>query len=301
MSELIAVAGATGNLGQRIVRELHALGATVVALVRPDTPPEKLAPLEDKQARIARVDLHQLTDVTRALSGAKCVISTLQGLRDVIVDTQNVLLQAATQAGVRHFIPSDYSTDFRKLKAGENRNFDLRREFANLLDRAAISGTSIFNGAFAEVLSHSPLLDLQKKTVSYWEDADWKVDVSTMDDTASYTASAALDENAPRALCVASFQISPRDLATAASDALQSKFELVKLGTLDELRRYNNAERSAHPEGENEVFPSWQQSQYMQSMFEAHHQKLDNARYPDVHWTSLRDVIGQLASSVEKR
>ena len=42
---MIVVAGATGDLGGRIVRELAALGAPVAALVRPGTAPGRLADL----------------------------------------------------------------------------------------------------------------------------------------------------------------------------------------------------------------------------------------------------------------
>jgi hypothetical protein len=37
--------------------------------------------------------------------------------------------EGAIAAGVPRFIPSDFSADFTKLPAGENRNFDLRRAF----------------------------------------------------------------------------------------------------------------------------------------------------------------------------
>ena len=71
--------------------------------------------------------------MTPACSRASCVVSALQGLRDVIVETQTVLLDAAIKAEVPRFIPSDYSIDFTKFPPGENRNLDLRRDFHNCL------------------------------------------------------------------------------------------------------------------------------------------------------------------------
>jgi hypothetical protein len=73
----------------------------------------------------------------------------------VIVGTQTALLDAAVAAGVPRFVPSDFSTNFTKLPVGENRNFDLRREFHNQLDVAPIAATAIFNGAFGEILAPS--------------------------------------------------------------------------------------------------------------------------------------------------
>src|ERR1035441_6658669 len=135
----IVVAGATGTLGGRIVRALLERGASVKALVRHGTAPDRLERLQKLGVTIARVDLSSASEVTPACSGASCVVSTLQGLRDVIVETQTVLLEGAIQAGVPRFIPSDYSIDFTKFPPGQNRNLDLRREFHQRLDKTSIS------------------------------------------------------------------------------------------------------------------------------------------------------------------
>ena len=125
----IVVAGATGNLGGRIVKALVERGANVKALVRHGTAPDKHARLQELGVTIVSVDLSSAFQVTPACSGASCVVSALQGLRDVIVEVQTVLLDSAIQSGVPRFIPSDYSIDFTKFPPGENRNLDLRREF----------------------------------------------------------------------------------------------------------------------------------------------------------------------------
>ena len=210
MATTVLVAGGTGNLGGRIIKELLGWGATVHALVRPETDNEKVEKLAQLGAKVVHADMTDVTQLTQACAGADCVVSALQGLRDVIVNTQSVLLEAAVAAGVPRFIPSDFSSDFTKVPAGENRNFDLRREFNARLDKAPVAATSILNGAFAELLKYNmPLLDLKQQRVSYWEDADWCIDFTTMDDTAAFTAAAALQADTPRILRIASFQISP--------------------------------------------------------------------------------------------
>jgi len=50
--------------------------------------------------------------------------------------------------------PSDFSRDSTTLPAGQNRNFDLRRESHQHLHHAGIAYTSILNDAFAEILAH---------------------------------------------------------------------------------------------------------------------------------------------------
>ena len=298
MSTTIAMAGATGNLGMRITAALRsAHAAKVVALVRKGASETKLEALRALGATTSEVDFARADDIASACAGASCVVSALQGLSDVIVSTQSLLLEGALAANVPRFIPSDFSTDFTKLTAGENRNFDLRREFHEVLDRTQIAATAIFNGAFAEILGYgTPLLDRENKRIGFWEDPDWAIDFTTMDDTAAFTAAAATDAGAPRVLRIASFQIAPRQLAAAAGEVFGTPFELVELGSRAELRARNEKERAAHPEGEHELYPRWQQSQYQLSMFRAHHDALDNGRYPQItvqHGAGAARVAGR--------
>jgi hypothetical protein len=296
MTTKIVVAGATGNLGTRIVRALRARGADVVALARTSSKEEKVHALRALGAEVAVVDMSSAAAIAEAIGGAACLVSAVQGLREVIVDGQGVLLDAALAAGVPRFIPSDFSTDFTKLAEGDNRNFDLRRAFHARLDQAKIRATAIFNGAFAEILTYNvPALDLKAQTVGYWDDADWSMDFTTMDDVAAYTAAAAFDSDAPAQLRIASFQVSPRQLSEVAGKIFHRPFPLVEKGTRAELRAYNDRERAAHPEGETEIFPRWQQSQYLHSMFSTHHESLDNERYPGLVWTNLEAVLAPLA------
>jgi hypothetical protein len=293
MSTTVLVAGATGNLGGRICNALLDSGAEVRAIVRSSTNNEKVEKLAQRGVQVIRVDMSDVSELTQACVGVSCIISALQGLRDVIVDAQSILLDAALAAGVPRFIPSDFSSDFTKLPVGTNRNFDLRREFMEHLDtKTAISATSILNGAFAELLTYNiPILNFQKKQIGYWESPDWRVDFTTMDNTATYTAASALDPSTPRLLRIASFQISPNELAAVVEEVKDEKFELVRLGSRDELAAYNLRERAAHPEGEQDIYASWQRSQYVHSMFSVQNDPLDNDRYPDVKWTSVQEVL----------
>ncbi|WP_324670602.1 NmrA family NAD(P)-binding protein [Hymenobacter sp. GOD-10R] len=292
MQQTIVVAGGTGNLGGRLIKNLLAQGAAVRALVRAEADPAKVAQLTEQGAQLITVDMTDIAQLTQACQGAACVVSVLQGLRDVIVDTQTALLTAAVAAGVPRFIPSDFSSDFTKLPAGDNRNFDLRREFRARLDQAPIASTSVLNGAFADLLQYGvTLLDFKQKRVSYWEDANWRIDFTTMDDTAAFTAAAALDAHTPRFLRIASFQISPAELAAVAAAVHKTPFELVRLGGRDELASRIQQVRAAHPEGEQELYPAWQQMQYVLSMMGVQNEPLNNSRYPQLSWTSAHDLL----------
>ena len=289
----ILVAGATGNLGGRIVKALCERGANVKALVRPSTARDKLERLRGLGVEMAAVDLRSASEVTLACEGISCVISALQGLRDVIVEAQTVLLNAAIKANVPRFIPSDYSIDFTKIPVGENRNLDLRREFHKRLDDSSISATTIYNGAFAELLTgQMPLILFKLKRVLYWGYPDQRMDFTTIDNTAAFTAAAALDPSTPRFLRIAGDQLSARELTLLVSDATGRQFKLLRAGSLGLLGALIRVARSIAP-AEKQLFPAWQGMQYMHNMFDgrARLEPLYYDRYPGINWVKVRDVL----------
>ena len=247
----IVVAGASGDLGGRITRALLERRATVRALVRHSTAPDKVERLRELGADVVRVDLSSASEAMPACEGAACVVSALAGLRDVIVEAQTLLLYAAVTAGVPRFIPSDYSIDFTKCRPGENRNLDLRREFHTRLDKAPISATTIFNGAFAELLTgQMPMISVRLRRVLYWGDGDQRMDFTTMDDAAAFTASAALDPSTPRFLRIAGDQLSARELAAVVSEVTGERFSPLRVGSLRMLGTLGQGRARGRPRRE---------------------------------------------------
>ena len=289
----IVVAGASGDLGGRITSALLERGATVRALVRHSTASDRVERLRKLGAEVAPVDLYSASEAMPACEGAACVVSALAGLRDVILEAQTLLLFASVTAGVPRFIPSDYSIDFTKCRAGENRNLDLRRVFHRRLDEAPISATTIFNGAFAELLTgQMPMISFRLRRVLYWGDGDQRLDFTTKDDAAAFTASAALDPSTPRFLRIAGDQLSARELAAVVSEVTGESFRPLRVGSLQMLATLARVARAVSPR-RDELYPAWQGMQYSCNMFEgrAKLEPLDNDRYPGLHWTSVRDVL----------
>jgi nucleoside-diphosphate-sugar epimerase len=289
----VVVAGAAGNLGGRIATALLERGAGVKALVRHSTARDKIERLHKLGVTVVRVDTSSVSDMTQACANASCVVSALNGLGNAIVEAQTLLLDAAIAAAVPRFIPSDYSIDFTKLLPGENRNLDLRRDFHVRLAQTSIAATSILNGAFAELLiGPMPLILFKLRRVLYWGNADQRMDFTTIDDTAAFTASAALDPSAPRILRIAGNELSARELTAVASEVTGTRFRLLRAGSLGTLGTIIRALRTVAP-AENDVFPPWQGMQYMHNMFDgrAKLEPLDNDRNPGMRWTTAREVI----------
>ena len=104
---IIIIAGATGDLGHRIAHYLLQSGAVVKALVRKGSNSQTLSDLQKQGAIIIEVDYNNPVALKEACAGGTCFVSALNGLEDVLVDLQTKLLQAAIEAGVPRFIPSD--------------------------------------------------------------------------------------------------------------------------------------------------------------------------------------------------
>ena len=289
----ITLAGGTGDLGARIAKALVARGAAVRALVRPGTDAQRLAALREAGVEPLPVDFADAAALTETCRDVDCVVSALSGLEETIVVAQTALLDAAVRAGVPRFIPSDYSVDYTALEPGSNRNFDLRRTFRERVERAPIRATSIFQGAFADMLAgEMPLIVRPIRRVVYWQDPDATFALTTKDDTAAFTAAAALDPDAPRDLHVAGTEASARSLAALMTELTGHRYKLLRAGSLRRLERLTAVTKRLFPQSA-EVFPAWQGMQYLHNVFEgrAPSAPIDNARYPDIRWTPVREVL----------
>ena len=292
------LAGATGNLGGRIANLLLERDAGLRVLVRKDSRRDKIDDFQKRGAEVIEVDFNDVSTLTEACADAACIVSALAGLREVIIDAQTSLLEAAVKAEVPRFIPSDFSIDFTSCADGQNRNLDIRREFHHKLDQAPLAVTSILNGGFMELLSgQAPLILYKFHRVIYWENADQLLDFTTIDNTAEFTAAAALDPSTPRFLRIAGDQISARDLADVAGDVTGHRFRLFRGGSLRRLAFLIRVFRKLSPR-ERALYPPWQGMQYFHNMFSgcAKLQPLDNGRYPEIRWTTARQFLAKNVS-----
>lgn len=293
MKNTIVVAGATGDLGGRIVRALADRGASVRVLVRAGSNSVRISEFEKLGVHIVKLSAWTTTELTEACRDVSCVISALSGLRDTVIDAQKTLLDAAVAAGVPRFIPSDYSIDFTNLPAGRNRNLDLRREFHTYLDKAPIAATTIFNGPFADMVTgQMPIILFGLNRVIVWGNADQRIDFTTKDDTAAFTASVALDDSTPRYLRIAGDEISIRELTAVVSEVTGKPYHLVRLGGLGVLSGLIRIAQLVAP-GSGDVYPAWQGMQYMRDMLDGRGKAtaLDNNRYTGIRWQTVKDVL----------
>ena len=144
-----------------------------------------------------------------------------------------------------------------------------------------------------------PLILYRFKRILYWGKASVKMDLTTMDDTANFTAHAALDDETPRYLRIAGDRVSAedvRDIMTAITDGNFKTFRAGSIGLLDIIIK---VAKFLFP-AKNNLYPAWQGMQYMRDMMEgrAEFVPLDNDRYGNLKWTSVEEFLR--SGNVEK-
>ncbi|RAO70207.1 uncharacterized protein BHQ10_006219 [Talaromyces amestolkiae] len=190
----VIVVGASGNLGPFIVKELLKQKAKFsrIAIL---SAPEKKGKFETAAKSGIDVVLGSYKEA-RSYQGFDVVIS-LAG-NSIMID-QPQMIDAAIEAGVTHFYPSEFGVDIGQPVFLQERYFrDKLTTREHLRKRAReVPGfvfTEIIIGAFAEtfVLSDVFGLDRQGRTFTYYGDLDDVKSISSMEDTAKYTVESIL-------------------------------------------------------------------------------------------------------------
>lgn len=242
MATTVFVAGATGNLGSLIVRELIGRGATVRALVREGHADggDRLRDLVAAgQLSLVVGDLNDDPAVLAShLEAIDVIVSAVQGGADVIIDGQTNLIHAAEKAGVNRMIPSDFSVDLHRLDYGDNLFLDMRKKADEAFTGSTVRPTSVLNGGFMEVMlaPFMGIVGLEAGTFSYWGDGGQPMDFTAIPDAAAYTAAAALDDTAAgRTISVAGQVVTMKQLHAEVEKATGRSLQIHELGSTDDL------------------------------------------------------------------
>ena len=147
-----------------------------------------------------------------------------------------------------------------------------------------------------------PLIQSRIRRVLFWGDADQRLDFTTKDDVATYTAAAAMDPTTPRILRIAGDSLSVGDMARVLSETTGSNYRPLRAGSLASMSALIGVTKRLAP-GDDTVFPAWQGMQYTRDMFDGRVRldPLDNDRYADLSWTSVRDRFADNPAFLARR
>jgi len=235
------VVGATGKLGGLIVNHLLEYpNLSVRILVRPKTFEEKKDIMEGLKRQGIEIFVGEVEGepLNKALEGVHTVISAVIGGPEVILDAQRRLLQAAESAGVKRIVPSDFSFDMSRLDDGDNFFSDLRRTFAKDVANTKLKSLSIGNGFFYETafLQFSHLFDFKDNSINYYGDGEAKVNWTSYDDTARFTAAAVANPELEGVLRFAADTVTFNEFANAYERATGKKLTRYSLGPVQDLK-----------------------------------------------------------------
>ena len=255
-TQTVLVAGAGGMLGGRIAAHLSEEPDTRLRLmVRPGgrgADDVTLADLVARGAEMVEADLTDPASLDRATQSVDVIVSAVQGGRDIMVAGQLALLTAASRNGVRRILPSDFALDLFRSPPGEHANFDMRREADEAIAATGIEHVNILNGSFMDNFLHSQfagVFDMEKGTATFWGDGNDPFDATSVEDTARYTARAAVDRNLPSGkFALAGEQLTFNGIIDVVEHVSGRTFERRSQGTIADLKQTIARQRAADPD-----------------------------------------------------
>ena len=211
----VALAGATGNLGPSILKELLNAGFQVTVLTREGSthefPPSVV---------VKHVNYDSLDSLTAAFQGQDAVISTL-GFGGFWA--QQRLVEAAIKANVKRFIPSEFGSDTTNPKTAGLAVFADKVALQKLLAEEAAKGnityTNIYNGPFFDWgIKAGLILNPNEKTVTLYDGGERRFSTTTLE-TIGKAVAAALkkpDETKNRGLFIQDAALTLKQLKAVA-------------------------------------------------------------------------------------
>ena len=299
MNTTVLVAGATGMLGNRIATHLlEQTDVTVHLLLREAVPsdPAKAEAIGKLVSDGAGIALGNVTDpgaLDTATADVDVVVSALQGGPEIIVDGQIALARAAVGNGVRRFLPSDFAIDLVAAPEGAPQ-FDMRRHADHEIDALPLQVVHVLNGAFMDLMldpATPGLINLDEGTVMLWGTGDEPLDLTTVDDTARFTAKVATDPaDLSGVRYLSGSRASFNDIIAETERLTGTTLTRNVLGSADDLRRI-----TAAADDPWSVVPQW----YFLSMLTVPpFPNNENDRYPDARPTTLHDYMSRAHSAL---
>ncbi|KAI0466004.1 NAD(P)-binding protein [Xylaria cf. heliscus] len=260
---LVLVAGATGNIGQKIIDSLLRRGHQVRALARN---PDKLSAATTAQLEkfVKMNAYHDVPALEAACAGADAIICAYHGAVELQVEGQLLLLRAAERAGVRVYVSASWNSDWRRQSLGDHEGYDPYHCFRRLAELSStVRPHYIISGILAEVLFSAPGRvafspgnhgvwdpDPAGRRVEIWGDADRRWQWTSEADAAEFAAAIVEREDAVDGgfWNVCSGYDSLADMADIYGRVRGVPVKVERVGSVEELREKALAGRAqGHP------------------------------------------------------
>jgi len=145
----IAVIGAAGQIGTPLTKGLLSLGHDVTILARQHESGIKpaLQTLINLGAKVVEIpNMLDLEQMSQALKGHDTLICAVPGSKEIITQHEPIWLQAAVNAGVTRFVPTEFGAHTRGVEYGDGEIFDHKKKLHDKIFQSGIGWTFFYNG-----------------------------------------------------------------------------------------------------------------------------------------------------------
>lgn len=178
----VAIIGGTGNVGRLILQALCEAQPPFQSITVLTRSAGSDVEANGPTVRVRTVDYSSRDSILAALKGIDAVVSAIATQS---LETQTTIIDAAVDAGVKFFIPSEFGL--------ANTHPLLRRDFPSYADKTAIQDhlenlrrqgkidyALIFVGLFLDWGMDGFVLDVKRKKVSFWDGGERPISMTTM-------------------------------------------------------------------------------------------------------------------------
>ncbi|UQC87892.1 uncharacterized protein CLUP02_13413 [Colletotrichum lupini] len=212
-TKTVALAGASGNLGLRILESLLDAEFDVTVLIRRESTPIDYP----VKARVVEVDYDSPESLKNALGGTDAVVSAVgkqNGLQ-----SQFKLIDAAIAAGVKRFIPSEFGADLQNPKIRAFPTYRTKVEVEDYLEKevrdTGLTYTYVYNSVlFDEGLSLGAFANFSTRTVNIFDGGDTTFSATRIKTVAQAVAAILknLDATKNKAVRIRDLAMTPKQL-----------------------------------------------------------------------------------------
>lgn len=235
----VILVGATGNLGPSILTALKASALETTILTREDSLTSR-APPED--TKVLTADYKSVSSLAAAFAGQDAVISTIASSA---LPEQQALIDAAIQAGVKRFIPSEFGSNVTNEKTQKLSVFAGKMAVVNYLKKKEgdITWSALLNGPFFDWGLKVGFLgvDIPNKKATLFDGGNKPFSTTTLSDVGQSVVGILThpEETKNRYVFVQSTVLTQNKLLAAAEKATGQKFVIEHQNT-EEIERAGN-------------------------------------------------------------
>lgn len=252
----VGVVGATGNLGPSIVNALlhHKFEVHAITFNNPEDP--KYSDLKAKGVKVIQANVDDKASLVHAFQGLDAVVSTVGG---ALFGKQNSLVDAAVEAGVKRFIPSEFGISDQDPAVKDDPFFQGKvtviQHLQELAKQGKISWTGIATGPFFDWGLRVGFLqfDIKNHEVTLYDEGKAHITYSNLDDIGLFVALSLqyADKTENRYLQLGTFVATQLEILEVAEKVTGKKWPIKAHKTTEEAKQLA---KEAFAKGDQQTF-----------------------------------------------